>query len=86
MGEISPSYGYHGNHLKWSHLEGESETEVIPQIEEKDQFALEMDHFAACILENKTPLTPGEEGVKDHRIMEAIYESARTGQIARFAD
>ena len=81
--DMSPSYGYHGNHLKWSHLEGERETEIVPQIEEKDQFALEMDHFAECILEGKTPHTPGEEGLKDHRIMEAIYESARTGRIVR---
>ena len=65
--EISPSYGYHGNHLKWSYLESERETEIVPQIEEKDQFALEMDHFAECILESKTPHTPGEEGLKDHR-------------------
>jgi predicted dehydrogenase len=84
--EISPSYGYHGNRLKWSHLEGGTETEVVPQIEEKDQFALEMDHFAKCILEGKAPHTPGEEGLKDHRIMEAIYESGRTGRIARVAD
>ena len=83
--EISPSYGYHGNHLKWSHLEGEWEAEIVPQIEEKDQFALEMDHFAECILQRKTPHTPGEEGLKDHRIMEAIYESARTGQMVRVA-
>ena len=83
---MSPAaYGYHGNQLKWSHLEGERETEIVPQIEEKDQFALEMDHFAECILENKTPQTPGEEGFKDHRIMEAIYEAARTGRMVRVA-
>ena len=29
---------------------------------------------------NQTPYTPGEEGLQDHRIMEAIYESARTGK------
>jgi predicted dehydrogenase len=78
--EMSPAYAYHGNKLKWSHLDGEHETEVAPQIEEKDQFALEMDHFAECILEDKAPKTPGEEGLRDHRIMEAIYESARTGR------
>jgi predicted dehydrogenase len=81
--DMSPAYGYHGNHLKWSHLDGERETEIAPQIEEKDQFALEMDHFAECILEGKTPHTPGEEGLKDHQIMEAIYESARTSRIVR---
>jgi predicted dehydrogenase len=78
--EMSPAFAYHGNKLKWSHLDGEQETEVAPQIEEKDQFALEMDHFAECILEGKEPKTPGEEGLRDHRVMEAIYESARSGK------
>jgi predicted dehydrogenase len=78
--ELSPAFAYHGNKLKWSHLEDEEETEISPQIEEKDQFALEMDHFAECILEDKTPKTTGEEGLRDHRVMEAIYESARTGR------
>jgi predicted dehydrogenase len=78
--EMSPAFAYRGNKLKWSHLDGERETEVAPQIEEKDQFALEMDHFAECILEGKEPKTPGEEGLRDHRVMEAIYESARTGK------
>jgi predicted dehydrogenase len=81
--EMSPAYGYHGNHLKCSHLVGEREAEIAPQIEEKDQFALEMDHLAECILKNRSPDTPGEEGLKDHRIMEAIYESARTGRIVK---
>jgi predicted dehydrogenase len=81
--DMSPAYGYHGNELKWSHLDGERETEIIPQIEEKDQFALEMDHFAECIPEGKEPHTPGAEGLKDHRIMGAIYESARTGRMAK---
>jgi predicted dehydrogenase len=83
--EMSPAYAYHGNKLKWSHLDGEHETEIAPQIEEKDQFALEMDHFAECILQDKIPKTPGEEGLRDHRIMEAIYESARTGRSVTLA-
>jgi predicted dehydrogenase len=79
--ELSPAYAYHGNKLIWSHLADDTEVQLTPQIEEKDQFALEMDHFADCILEDETPHTPGEEGLRDHRIMEAIYESARTGKI-----
>ena len=39
-----------------------------------------MDHFSECILKNKTPYTPGEEGLQDHIIMEAIYESAKTNK------
>jgi len=32
------------------------------------------------VIDNKTPYTPGEEGLQDQKIMEAIYESARTGK------
>jgi predicted dehydrogenase len=45
-----------------------------------DQFAVEMDDFAACILEKTPTRVPGEEGLRDVRIMMAIYESARTGK------
>jgi predicted dehydrogenase len=45
-----------------------------------DHFALEMDDFARCILENTATRVPGEEGLRDVRIMMAIYESARTGK------
>jgi predicted dehydrogenase len=31
------------------------------------------------------PHTPGEEGLQDQRIIEAIYESARTGRAIRLA-
>ena len=51
-----------------------------PTVEAKDQFALEMDHMAECVMENQQPHTPGEEGLQDQRLMEAIYESARTGR------
>ena len=44
--------------------------------------ALQMDEMAAIILDGKQPVVPvdGEEGVKDLKIMDAIYESARTGK------
>jgi predicted dehydrogenase len=80
---MEPAYGYHGNRLKWSQLMGEHEIETAPQIEEEDQFALEMDHFAECVLEDKLPHTPGEEGRQDHRFIEAIYEAARTGRAVK---
>ena len=54
-----------------------------PGLEEKDQFALELDHMSDCIRNNKNPFTPGEEGLQDQKIMEAIYESARTGKIVK---
>jgi predicted dehydrogenase len=54
-------------------------------LERKDQFAQEIDHMAECVLTGREPWTPGEEGVQDHKLMEAIYESARTGQPVKLA-
>ena len=52
-------------------------SETCPQ---RDHFALEMDHMSECVMENKEPLTPGEEGLRDLKIMMAIYEAAKIGQ------
>ena len=43
-----------------------------------DHFAVEMDDFARCILESQPSKVSGEEGLRDVRIMMALYESART--------
>jgi hypothetical protein len=39
-----------------------------------------MDAFAWSIRNNATPLTPGEEGIQNLRIIDAIYQSAASGQ------
>lgn len=80
---MDPAFSYRGLQMQAAHAEGKIEMLERPALEEKNQFALEMDHFAECILEDKQPFTPGEEGLQDHRIMEAIYESARTRQPVR---
>ncbi len=43
---------------------------------------VQMDEMSAIILQNKKPLVPvdGEEGLKDMKIIDAIYEAARTGK------
>jgi hypothetical protein len=46
----------------------------------RDQFAAEITYFSDCILNNRKPETSGEEGLADVRIVEAIYEAARTGK------
>lgn len=48
-----------------------------------DHFAAEMDHLSGAVMEGTDPLTPGEEGLADLRIMMAIYESARTRSAIR---
>ena len=41
---------------------------------------MEIVHFIECIRQNKTPLATGEHGLHIQLILDAIYESARTGK------
>ena len=59
------------------------ETDMTMEIAPKDHFALEMDHMADCVLNNRTPRTPGEEGLRDMVLMDAIYRAARSGTAVR---
>ncbi|TVQ02578.1 MAG: gfo/Idh/MocA family oxidoreductase, partial [Balneolaceae bacterium] len=38
-----------------------------------------MDNDALAIKENKSPVVPGEDGLADIRVVEAIFTSARRG-------
>jgi glucose-fructose oxidoreductase len=44
------------------------------------QQTLQMDDFARCILEDRPSLVSGEMGLRDMKIIAAIYEAARSGQ------
>ncbi len=46
-----------------------------------NQQARQMDNEALAILDDKPVLVPGEEGLKDIRIVQAIMESHRTGKV-----
>lgn len=75
--EVSPAFSYEGIKMEIAEVKDEKDWKAQPTPPNKNQFALEMDHFAKCILNNKTPYTPGEEGLQDQKIMEAIYTSAK---------
>ena len=81
--ELSPAFGYSGIELHSARLMEGHNVQMKPSIEEKDQFALEMDHMAECVMKNQQPHTPGEEGLQDQRLIDAIYESARTGRAVK---
>jgi predicted dehydrogenase len=71
--ELSPAYGYGG-------IQGRRSDNKWTAFPPMDQFAAEMDDFAQCILENRPTKVPGEEGLRDLKIMMAIYEAAKTGK------
>jgi predicted dehydrogenase len=48
-----------------------------------DHFAAEMDHMSDSVMQNKEPLTPGEEGLRDLTIIAAIYEAAQNGKTVK---
>ncbi len=76
---IDNAFAYRGQALRIARRSGDELAEEQPRIAPANQFAAEIDHFAECIQTNRVPRTPGEEGVQDHLVMEAIYRSAAEG-------
>ncbi len=83
--EMPKAYQYRGQQMYIAQNQGELDERQQVNIPPKNQFAEEIDHMADCILADRKPRTPGEEGVQDHVVMEAIYESARTGKPVKLA-
>jgi len=79
--EMDPATVYNGLRMK-VFRNGVLEERFLPV---RDHFALEMDHMSACVMENKEPLTPGEEGLRDLKVMMAIYEAAKTEKTVKLA-
>lgn len=70
--KMEPHSSYGGN--KGSMSDG-----TIINFENKNQQAKQMDEDAFAILNKKTLIVPGEEGLRDIRIVEAIYKAAKNG-------
>jgi predicted dehydrogenase len=70
--ELQPAYAYEGIKGKTSQNEMNH-----PQV---NQQALQMDDFANCVLRNRSSIVPGEMGLRDVKIMMAIYEAVATGK------
>lgn len=77
--ELSPAFGYRGLRLRTAHAEGKIERVTEEQLGQPNQFTTEIDHFSRCVAEDRTPHTPGEEGLADVRIIEQLYASAGAG-------
>jgi predicted dehydrogenase len=82
--ELDPAFPYRGQRMRIARRAGNDDTQIIERdIVAQNQFALELDHMATCVRENRRPHTPGEEGLQDVQIIAAIYESARRGQAVK---
>jgi predicted dehydrogenase len=76
---MDPASWYSGLRL-WIERGNTIEQRDLPEV---DHFAAEMDHMSDCVMQNKQPLTPGEEGLRDLTIMAGIYEAAKTGKTVK---
>jgi glucose-fructose oxidoreductase len=66
--KLSPFQAYGG--IKGTASDGKSFDATIP-----NQQARQMDDDASAIIDGKSVMVPGEEGLKDIRVVEAIYKS-----------
>ena len=69
---LDPAFGYGG--LKGTTSQGPMNIANVPQQ------ARQMDDFADCILNHKPTRVPGEMGLRDVQLLEAIYRAADTGR------
>ena len=68
---LNPAFNYSG-------IKGTSSKGPI-ELEQTDHFAAELDHFAQCVSDGTELRVPGETGLQDLLIMEAIFKAAETG-------
>jgi predicted dehydrogenase len=73
---LEPAYGYGGLKIQTS----KPDMKEIADLPQVNHFAAEMDHLSACVRDNKQPNTPGEEGLKDMKVLEAIWRAVASGK------
>jgi predicted dehydrogenase len=77
--EMDRAFGYRGQRLT---ISKPGKVEEL-QIEPVNHFTAEMEHFASCVLQDKPPRTPGEEGLADLVVIEAINWAAESGRAVK---
>jgi len=74
---LSPAFAFEDDRRLSGKISGQWFGEEYKAI---DEFALELDAFAASIRENRKPEPDGEQGMRDVMIIDAIYRSAKKGR------
>lgn len=76
--EAEPATAYEGNRLRLNQDWSTRDHPAPPT--PQNQFSAMLDHLSDCILSGREPIVSGEEGLRDMRIIEAIYKSAHEGR------
>jgi glucose-fructose oxidoreductase len=74
---LQPAFDYHTQPEMRLKIEGKEKETKFDKV---DQFGGEIEYFSRCILNNEEPEPSGQEGLADIRIVQALLESARSGQ------
>jgi predicted dehydrogenase len=77
---LENAYEYRGDARCITTIEGK---QIEKTFKAGDQFAPELIYFSNCILEDRSPEPSGREGLADVRIINAIYDSAKTRRTIR---
>ena len=80
---MEPATPYEG-HKMWARANGQTNPVTLPP-PAKNQFVAQLDHLAESVLSGMPLRASGEEGLRDMRLIEAIYRSAREGRAIKLA-
>jgi len=80
---MDPAYSYSGPLQQFLTIDG---TTTKRKFRKRDQFGAEIEYFSDCIFKDTEPEPSGEEGLIDVRIIRAMYESAKTGEVVKLED
>lgn len=79
--DLEPGTAYGGHSLR-VRLGNKEEEVTPPPTADANQFSAQLDHLQS-ILNGREPIAAGKEGLRDLRIIEAIYRSAKEGRTIR---
>ena len=83
---LDPAFAYENLELEFDHKVGQGNAVERRRFPQRNQFAPEMDHFAEAIRADQIPRTPGEKGLQDMRLIEAIYQAADSNSRIRLPE
>lgn len=69
-----------GSAYRYGNIQGSTHEGPMLFDHNVNQQALQMDDFAQCITQNENTRVPGDEGLKDMKVIEAIYRSIASGK------
>lgn len=77
--DVEPATAYAGQAMRVGNPWAPLQDHPIPP-QPLNQFAAMMDHLSDCVRSDAEPLVSGEEGLRDMKLVDAIYRAAREGR------